>query len=103
MYLGKIVEQGVTREILKNPKHPYTVNLLEAVPRLGRIEDRQALVPIQGSVPSLFDRPIGCPFVTRCTKVIADRCEVSIPPLSSMSQDHEAACFLYESTEKVAV
>ena len=103
MYLGKIVEQGVTREILKNPKHPYTVNLLEAVPRLGRIEDRQALVPIQGSVPSLFDRPIGCPFVTRCTKAIADRCEVSIPRLSSMSQDHEAACFLYESTEKVAV
>jgi oligopeptide/dipeptide ABC transporter ATP-binding protein len=103
MYLGKIVEQGVTRAILKNPKHPYTVNLLEAVPRLGRIEDRQALIPIQGSVPSLFDRPIGCPFVTRCTKAIAGRCEVSIPRLSSMSQDHEAACFLYESTEKVAV
>ncbi len=103
MYLGKIVEQGVTRQILKNPKHPYTVNLLEAVPRLGRIEDRQALVPIQGSVPSLFDRPIGCPFVTRCTEVIAERCEGSIPRLSSMSEDHQVACFLYESAEKAAV
>ena len=103
MYLGKIVEQGATRHILKNPKHPYTVNLLEAVPRLGRIEDRQALVPIQGSVPSLFDRPIGCPFVTRCTEAIAERCEGSIPRLSSMAEDHQVACFLYESTEKAAV
>jgi len=103
MYLGKIVEQGVARQILKNPKHPYTVNLLEAVPRLGRIEDRQALVPIQGNVPSLFDRPIGCPFVTRCTEAIAERCEGSIPPLSSMAEDHQVACFLYESTEKAAV
>ena len=103
MYLGKIVEQGVTRAIFQNPKHPYTVNLLEAVPRLGLIEDRQALVPIQGSVPSLFDRPIGCPFLTRCTKAIAGRCEVSFPPLSSMSSDHQVACFLYELTEEVPV
>ena len=103
MYLGKIVEQGGTREILNNPKHPYTVNLLEAVPQLGRIEDRQALVPIQGNVPSLFDRPIGCPFVTRCTKVIADRCEVSNPLLSTISGDHRVACFLYETTEKISV
>ena len=100
MYLGNIVEQGVTREILLNPKHPYTVNLLEAVPRLGRIEDRQTLVPIQGNVPSLFDRPVGCPFVTRCTKVIADRCEASNPPLLTISEDHEVACFLHETTEK---
>ncbi|MCP4320047.1 MAG: ABC transporter ATP-binding protein [Hyphomicrobiales bacterium] len=101
MYLGKIVEQGVTREILLNPKHPYTVNLLEAVPRLGRIEDRQALVPIQGNVPSLFDRPIGCPFVTRCSKVIADRCDVSNPSLSTISKDHKVACFLHETTERI--
>ena len=101
MYLGNIVEQGVTREILLNPKHPYTVNLLEAVPQLGRIEDRQTLVPIQGNVPSLFDRPIGCPFVTRCTKVIADRCEVSNPPLSTVSEDHRVACYLHETTEKI--
>jgi peptide/nickel transport system ATP-binding protein len=103
MYLGQIVEQGVTREVLKNPKHPYTVNLLEAVPQLGRIEDRQALVPIQGNVPSLFDRPIGCPFVTRCTKVIADRCEVSRPPLSTISGDHRVACFLHETKEEISV
>lgn len=103
MYLGKIIEQGATREILKNPKHPYTVNLIEAVPRLGRIEERKALVPIQGTVPSLYDRPVGCPFVTRCTRVIAGRCEVSVPPLNSISTDHQVACFLHESTEKAAV
>jgi peptide/nickel transport system ATP-binding protein len=103
MYLGKIIEQGPTREILKNPKHPYTVNLIEAVPRLGRIEERKALVPIQGNVPSLYDRPVGCPFVTRCTRVIADRCEASMPPLNSISADHQVACFLHESTEEAVV
>jgi len=102
MYLGKIVETGTTREILLNPKHPYTVNLLEAVPKLGRIEDRRELTPIQGTVPSLYDRPVGCPFVTRCTKAIAERCEVSIPLLSPVSQEHQVACFLYDSSERVA-
>jgi len=103
MYLGKIIEQGTTREILKNPKHPYTVNLIEAVPRLGRIEDRKALVPIQGTVPSLFDRPIGCPFITRCARVIPDRCDVSMPPLISISPDHQVACYLHDSAEEAPV
>ena len=99
MYLGNIIEQGSAREILKNPKHPYTVNLIEAVPRLGRLEGRKALIPIQGSVPSLYDRPVGCPFVTRCTRVINNRCEEAMPRLRSMSTDHQVACFLYDSSE----
>jgi peptide/nickel transport system ATP-binding protein len=103
MYLGKIVEQGDTREIFNNPKHPYTVNLLEAIPRLGRIEDRQALIPIQGTVPSLFERPTGCPFVMRCSRAIADRCDASIPALSPVSRDHHVACFLYETNGEAAV
>ena len=99
MYLGNIIEQGSAREILKNPKHPYTVNLIEAVPRLGRVEERKSLIPIQGSVPSLYDRPVGCPFVTRCTRVIDNRCEEAMPSLISMSSDHQVACFRHNSTE----
>ncbi len=103
MYLGKIVEQGATREIFANPKHPYTVNLLEAIPRLGRIEDRQDLIPIQGSVPSLFERPTGCPFVTRCSRAIADRCAASVPTLSPVSRDHRVACFLHQADSEAPV
>ena len=99
MYLGNIIEQGSAREILKNPKHPYTVNLIEAVPRLGRLKDRNSLIPIQGSVPSLYDRPVGCPFVTRCTHVIDNCCEEAMPLLISISSDHQVACFLCNSTE----
>jgi oligopeptide/dipeptide ABC transporter ATP-binding protein len=98
MYLGNIIEQGSVREILKNPQHPYTVNLIEAVPRLGRMERLKALIPIRGNVPSLYDRPVGCPFATRCTKVIENRCEEAMPRLISMSSDHQVACFLYNST-----
>jgi len=99
MYLGNIIEQGSVREILKRPKHPYTVNLIEAVPRLSRLEGRKALTSIKGSVPSLYDRPIGCPFVTRCTRVIDNRCKEAMPRLKSMSSDHQVACFLYDSSE----
>ncbi len=103
MYLGKIVEQGDTQEIFNNPKHPYTVNLLEAIPRLGRIEDRQTLIPIQGSVPSLFERPTGCPFVMRCSRAIADRCAASVPTLLPVSGDHQVACFLHEADSEAPV
>ena len=103
MYLGTIVEQGDTREIFNNPKHPYTVNLLEAIPRLGRIEDRQTLIPIQGTVPSLFERPTGCPFVMRCSRAIADRCAASLPALLPVSRDHQVACFLHETNDEAEV
>lgn len=99
MYLGNIIEQGSVRDILKNPKHPYTVDLIEAVPRLSRIKNRKALTSINGNVPSLYDRPVGCPFVTRCTRVIDNRCEEAMPILMSMSSGHQVACYLYDSTE----
>ncbi len=99
MYMGNIIEQGSAQEILKNPKHPYTIKLIEAVPKLGRNEDRKSLIPIQGSVPSLYDRPVGCPFVTRCTHMINHRCEEQMPGLISISSEHRVACFLHNSTE----
>ena len=65
MYAGRIVETGMTEEVLANPKHPYTVGLLRSMPRLDRV--RQArLTPIEGSPPDLATDLRGCAFVPRC-------------------------------------
>jgi oligopeptide/dipeptide ABC transporter ATP-binding protein len=96
MYLGQVVEYGPVREILRNPKHPYTVDLLRAVPRLGKTAG-QRLVAIEGSIPSPFQRPSGCPFHPRCSRVMPGRCEVHIPALTQLDDQHSVRCLLYES------
>jgi len=95
MYLGQVVEYGPVREILRNPKHPYTVDLLRAVPRLGKTAG-QRLVAIEGSIPSPFERPSGCPFHPRCSRAMAGRCEVHMPALTQLDDQHSVRCLLYE-------
>ena len=95
MYLGQVVEYGPVREILRNPKHPYTVDLLRAVPRLGKTAG-QRLVAIEGSIPSPFQRPSGCPFHPRCSRAMQGRCEVQMPALTQLDDQHSVRCLLYE-------
>jgi peptide/nickel transport system ATP-binding protein len=95
MYLGQVVEHGPVREILRNPKHPYTVDLLRAVPRLGKTAG-QRLVAIEGSIPSPFERPTGCPFHPRCSRAMAGRCEVHLPAITQIDAQHYVRCLLYE-------
>jgi oligopeptide/dipeptide ABC transporter ATP-binding protein len=95
MYLGQVVEYGPVREILRNPKHPYTADLLRAVPRLGKTMG-QRLVAIEGNIPSPFERPSGCPFHPRCSKFMAGRCEQAMPGITAVNDDHTVRCFLYE-------
>jgi peptide/nickel transport system ATP-binding protein len=95
MYLGKVVEYGPVREILRNPKHPYTVDLLRAVPRLGKTA-RQHLVAIEGSIPSPFQRPDGCPFHPRCSRAMAGRCEIQMPVITQLDDRQSVSCLLYE-------
>jgi oligopeptide/dipeptide ABC transporter ATP-binding protein len=95
MYLGQVVEYGPVREILRNPKHPYTVDLLRAVPRLGKTAG-QRLVAIEGSIPSPFERPSGCPFHTRCSRMMPGRCEVHMPAVTHLDDQHTVRCLLYE-------
>ncbi len=95
MYMGKIVEQGPTKEIFKIPKHPYTVNLLAAIPRLGNLEARKRLEPIEGTVPGLFNRPSGCAFHPRCNSFISGICDGNFPELREVSENHCVACHLY--------
>ena len=95
MYLGQVVEYGPVREILRNPKHPYTVDLLRAVPRLGKTAG-QRLVAIEGSIPSPFQRPSGCPFHPRCSRGMEGRCEVQMPAVTQLDDKHSVRCLLYE-------
>ena len=95
MYLGKVVEYGPVREILNNPKHPYTVNLLQAVPRLGKTAG-QHLVAIEGSIPGPFTQLAGCPFHPRCSEFMAGRCDTQVPARTQINDTHTVRCFLYE-------
>jgi peptide/nickel transport system ATP-binding protein len=95
MYLGQVVEYGPVREILRNPKHPYTVDLLRAVPRLGKTAG-QRLVAIEGNIPSPFERPSGCRFWPRCSRYMAGRCEQAMPAVTVVDDTHIVRCFLYE-------
>ena len=64
MYLGAIVEKGPVREIIRNPKHPYTRGLLKALPDINNLDAPLQAIP--GSIPSPLERPSGCVFRTRC-------------------------------------
>lgn len=99
MYMGRIIEQGTTREIFKNAKHPYTIKLLDAVPRLGNLEARRRLETIQGNVPGLFDRPSGCAFRPRCDYFMSGICDTTFPDFREVSKDHFVACYLYKYGE----
>lgn len=92
MYAGRIVEIGPSREIYRQPRHPYTIGLLASVPRLD--QPRKArLIPIEGQPPDLIHLPPGCPFVPRCTYRM-ERCFTERPELREVGQDHRIACWV---------
>jgi len=94
MYLGKIVEHGSVADIFHNPKHPYTVDLLHAIPKItGKAKER--LVAIEGGIPSPFERVSGCPFHPRCNRAIPGVCEVQVPKMTDFGDGHTAFCHLY--------
>ena len=99
MYMGKIVEKGPVMEIFNAPQHPYTVSLLNAIPRLGKLNNRRKLNSIRGSVPSLFERPSGCAFHPRCDAFIANRCDTHMPVKSLTSPGHEVHCFVHNDAK----
>jgi peptide/nickel transport system ATP-binding protein/oligopeptide transport system ATP-binding protein len=96
MYAGKVVEEGKTTAIFKEPKHPYTRGLLRSIPKLGERSryGRQRLTEIKGTVPNLFDLPEGCSFFSRCPERI-DICETRDPQLLVLDEDRKTRCWLY--------
>lgn len=96
MYLGKIVEMAGVREIFHNPKHPYTVGLLKAIPQIKPEQTDDKLFSIKGKVPGPFERVQGCPFHPRCDKMLPGHCDVNMPYEIFLEEGHSVSCFLYE-------
>ncbi|MEM7488093.1 MAG: ABC transporter ATP-binding protein, partial [Pseudomonadota bacterium] len=88
MYGGQVVERGPTAALFDDPQHPYTIGLMESVPRLSGPGGRLATIP--GSVPTIETMPDGCRFRTRCA-FAAGRCATR-PTLRDVGADHAAAC-----------
>ncbi|MCW5748493.1 MAG: ABC transporter ATP-binding protein [Alphaproteobacteria bacterium] len=93
MYASHLVELGGKRDIFERPQHPYTVGLLNSIPRL----DAQAryLTPIRGSVCNMLDPPVGCKFHPRCAHAM-DICRREVPQFREIAPGHHAACHLLD-------
>ncbi len=108
MYLGKIVEQGPAKELIKNPQHPYTRALLSAVPSISdkTLTEKNRII-LTGDVPSPLNPPKGCSFNPRCS-IATDKCRKNEPELLKITNkkidksNHYSACFYsdgYTATE----
>ena len=98
MYAGRVVESGPVDEIFANPQHPYTIALLEAMPRLG-LEKKKRLKAIVGSPPDLRSPPPGCPFYPRCDHAM-QICTQKMPCLEQENASHPTACWLHHPMAK---
>jgi len=96
MYLGRIVEQGPVRDVIRTPAHPYTRGLINALPKLDNLD--APLTPVEGDIPSPLERPSGCVFHTRCP-MAEPRCHSEVPQMQNRSTEHSAACFLTEGVK----
>lgn len=90
MYAGYIVERGPVGEIYHRPRHPYTLGLLNSLPRLDRATERLSAIP--GRPPDMTQRFPGCPFAPRCA--LADQeCRTQMPPVESTAPSHTVRCW----------
>lgn len=96
MYAGKIVEIGPAEDVIMNPLHPYTIKLLESIPKVSSKEKR--LKTIQGFLPDLRNPPTGCPFADRCD-FARSICFEKMPDFIEVRPNHKVACFNYFSKE----
>ncbi|MEM1265602.1 MAG: ABC transporter ATP-binding protein [Pseudomonadota bacterium] len=92
MYLGRILETGPVRDVLRHPAHAYTRGLLNALPNLDNLD--APLTPIPGDIPSPLERPSGCVFHPRNAELApGSRYETEVPPLTEVGPGHFAALF----------
>lgn len=98
MYASKVAEYGNVNQIFYNPKHPYTIGLLNSIPKLSKSKSR--LATIEGNVPPPTAYPKGCHFCTRCSFVI-DKCWTEQPPLFQIEEEHTAACWRVNEIDKL--
>ena len=98
MYTGRIVEKAPVRELFNDPKHPYTVGLMSAIPRITK--DRPPLETIEGVVPNPTEQISGCSFWPRCPHA-TEECKQGEPPVVQLSEERQVRCWLYaDAAEK---
>lgn len=95
MYAGRIVEIGLSKDIIENPLHPYTKALIDSIPNAdpkNRLSSREV---IPGEPPSPSKIPAGCRFHPRCPYAIPGKCDIIDPPITKLNENHETACHLF--------
>ena len=92
MYAGSVIENATTKKLFKNPLHPYTIGLLNAIPKIHQSSDTLQIIP--GNVPNLIHPPSGCRFNPRC-KYAKEICKNELPEMKQFEKDHNIACHLY--------
>ena len=98
MYTGRIVEKAPVRELFSDPKHPYAVGLMSAIPRITK--DRPPLETIEGVVPNPTEQISGCSFWPRCPHA-TEQCKQGEPPVVQLSEERQVRCWLYaDAAEK---
>ena len=93
MYGGKVMEEGTTEEIFYEPRHPYTMGLLNSIPKVTGEESKQRLIPILGTPPDMLNPPTGCPFYPRCQFAMKACASMQVPE-QYLSETHRASCFM---------
>ena len=91
MYAGMFVETGAAEQVFARPRHPYTLGLLQSVPRLDAAR-KAALQPIEGNHRDMLHPPQACPFQPRCRYEV-DQSRKEVPPLEEIEPGHKVACF----------
>ena len=101
MYKGNLMEMGPADDVLKNPKHPYTQALIDALPQFGNSREKNRYNTLLRSerAPSEYT---GCPFFLRCSRADKVKCSQEKPPLMRLSGSHSVACFYADSTIKTS-
>ena len=99
MYAGEIVEYDGVKEIFHHPMHPYTIGLMNSIPRLNQTTER--LATIEGTVPDLNCMPSGCRFANRCP-YCTDRCREAAPPLVQLGGNRRVRCWRVGETQEVS-
>ncbi len=92
MYAGRVVEKGLAKEVFLDPRHPYTVGLMESKPVINKVVER--LYSIPGSVPNPVNMPDYCYFRDRCERCV-ERCKGEYPPELHVSDTHIVSCWRY--------
>ena len=95
MYAGKLIEKASVKDILENPKHPYTKALLAAIPEPDAENAKHLREVPPGEPPSLVNPPSGCRFHPRCPEILRGLCEVKEPPEVEVGPAHLTSCWLY--------